>query len=129
MLVPVFLQIWVHGESTESQLIAFVVPTKAFIEEHGGEGNLGSKEVRAGGTRGAGWMDRGGVECAHCVGQSFHPRPLPTPPSENQAEKAMLELLKNAAKKHNLKGFEMIRAVHLDKEPWTCVFLFFGWGD
>ena len=33
----------------------------------------------------------------------------------------MLELLKNAAKKHNLKGFEMIRAVHLDKEPWTCV--------
>lgn len=41
----------------------------------------------------------------------------------------MLELLKNAAKKHNLKGFEMIRAVHLDKEPWTCVFLFFGWGD
>lgn len=38
-----------------------------------------------------------------------------------QAEKAMLEDLTATGKKFKLKGFEMIRAVHLDKEPWTYV--------
>ncbi|KAL6783917.1 LCS1 [Auxenochlorella protothecoides x Auxenochlorella symbiontica] len=72
-------QIWVHGESTESQLIAVVIPAKDWLKENGGKEALNKPE----------------------------------------AKKAMVEELSKTAKANKLKGFEFVRAVHLDDEPWT----------
>lgn len=40
-------------------------------------------------------------------------------PYPAQAKKAMVEELSKTAKANKLKGFEFVRAVHLDDEPWT----------
>eukprot|EP00887_Chlorella_sp_A99_P001270 scaffold14.g1270.t1 len=72
-------QIWVYGTSTESVLVAVVVPQQHW------------------------WKEQGGKEAAAA-------RP--------EAHKAMLQELTAVGKAAKLKGFEFIKAVHLEPEPF-----------
>lgn len=72
-------QIWVYGTSTESSLVAVVVPQPHWWDEHGGKEAAGKSE----------------------------------------AQKAMLAELSATGKAAKLKGFEMVRAVHLETEPFS----------
>jgi long-chain acyl-CoA synthetase len=88
---PVVEQVWVYGNSFESQLVAVVVPVKA-----------GLKNLLA---------ERGvAVEAGETL-EAMAARP--------EARAAVLASLTSTAKDAKLKGFELARAVHLDAHQFS----------
>eukprot|EP01105_Mastigella_eilhardi_P004021 TRINITY_DN1530_c0_g1_i1.p1 TRINITY_DN1530_c0_g1~~TRINITY_DN1530_c0_g1_i1.p1 ORF type:complete len:672 (+),score=176.18 TRINITY_DN1530_c0_g1_i1:32-2017(+) len=90
-------QVWVWGDSTESFLVAVVVP----------EFDELLKSMKAAAKTGASALPEtaAGHEAEICR--------LPL------AEKVILDALAEAGKQRHLSGFEIVKAVHLEHEPWT----------
>ncbi|GAB4818389.1 hypothetical protein N2152v2_005435 [Parachlorella kessleri] len=81
-------QVWVYGNSFESQLVAVVVPQRHWLKQQqaGGGGSQEDLQAAAG---------------------------------SQEVRKAMLAELTRVGKEARLKGFELVKEVHLEVEPFS----------